>query len=257
MGTIVNKETTLDTITKLAKDQFVDSSSLPHTAQLSALLQLSSPALPIGGFSYSQGLEAAVEANLIKDEATAFEWISQQLRLVMAQCEAPVWDLLFDNWASNNWDGVKYWNDWFHASRETQEIRQETEQMGWSLARLAHDLNWGDAQLRSKLLEHRTLAFPTTHSFSAHALSVDKDSGLIAYLFSWVENQTAAAIKSVPLGQVAGQRILNRMRGLIPAVVEEAHKRAACDPPKIHTLAPQFAILSSRHETQYSRLFRS
>src|SRR5690606_33038247 len=105
-----------------------------QTHALTALLQLSSPSLPIGGYSYSQGFEAAVDMNFVHDEASAGQWIQQQLELVIAQCEAPVWTLLFDGWTHKDWTALTHWNQWFHASRETQEIRQETEQMGWSLA---------------------------------------------------------------------------------------------------------------------------
>ncbi len=228
-----------------------------NAGQLAALLHLSSPALPIGGYSYSQGFEAAVDCKIITDEPSAHQWISQQLTLVVGQCEAPVWALLFDNWSARNWAGVTHWNNWFHASRETQEMRQETEQMGWSLTKMAADLNWGEAHARSYLLENQSITYPTAHSFSISTLGIDKLNGLTAYLFSWLENQVMAAIKTVPLGQMAGQRILNQARQLIPDVINDALKRAAHNPPKIYTLAPQFAILSSRHETQYSRLFRS
>lgn len=228
-----------------------------ETRQLTALLQLSSPALPIGGYSYSQGFEAAVDLNIVSDEASAGEWIRQQLELVIAQCEAPVWALLFDGWAKADWKQLTRWNRWFHASRETQEIRQETEQMGWSLVKLATDLNWGEADARGYLLEQAIVTLPTAHTYAAHALGVDKSAGLAAYLFGWLENQVMAAIKTVPLGQMAGQRILNQVRQYIPAVCDDALDRAAQTPPRVYTLAPQFAILSSRHETQYSRLFRS
>lgn len=224
---------------------------------LSALLQLSSPALPIGGYSYSQGFEAAVEARVVTDEASALSWISQQLTLVMAQCEAPIWLLLFQCWADQDSAAVVHWNTWFHASRETQEVRLETEQMGWSLARLIRDMAWGTPQARQHLLDSNKLTYPMAHSFAAHALDISPDQGLTAYLFAWLENQIMAAIKTVPLGQVAGQRILNQLRQLIPAILDEAQQRATSTPPRVYTLAPQFAILSSRHETQHFRLFRS
>ncbi|NYT63768.1 urease accessory protein UreF [Alcaligenaceae bacterium] len=228
-----------------------------ETGQLTALLQLASPALPIGGYSYSQGFEAAVDLNIVSDEASATLWIQQQLELVIAQCEAPIWALLFDGWRQANLAHLEHWNNWFHASRETQEIRQETEQMGWSLVKLATDLDWGDARARQHLVALDIVTLPTAHAYAAHALDIDKNAGLAAYIFCWLENQVMAAIKTVPLGQMAGQRIINRVRQHIPAACAEALHRAAHQPPRVYTLAPQFAILSSRHETQYSRLFRS
>jgi len=226
-------------------------------SQLTALLQLSSPALPIGGYSYSQGFEAAVDRQLIRDEATARVWIRQQLELVIAHCEAPVWILLFTAWADEDWQGLAYWNNWFHTSRESREMRQETGQMGWSLVKLATDLEWGQAAPRDRLAALSTVTLPAAHAYCANVLGIDKTKGLAAYLFTWLENQVMAAIKTVPLGQVSGQRILNQLRLCIPAICSEAMIRAEHQPPRIHTLAPQLAILSSRHETQYSRLFRS
>ena len=226
-------------------------------SQLMGLLQLSSPGLPIGGYSYSQGLEAAVDLGLVRDETSASDWIRQQLELVMAQCEAPIWALLYTGWAVSDWNGLAYWNNWFHASRESREMRLESQQMGWSLVKLATDLGWGKATARDYLLGLPMVTLPAAHAYSAHALGADQTAGLAAYLFAWLENQIMAAIKTVPLGQMAGQRILNQLRLRIPAVCADALSRCAHHPPRIHTLAPQLAILSSRHETQYSRLFRS
>lgn len=227
----------------------------PH--QLTALLQLSSPSLPIGGYSYSQGLEAAVDLALVHDETSTCLWIREQLELVMASCEAPVWALLYTGWAASDWESITHWNKWFHASRESRELKQEGEQMGWSLVKLATDLDWGTATARLHLLALPIVTLPAAHAYSAHALGIARNAGLAAYLFAWLENQVMAAIKTVPLGQMAGQRILNRLRQHIPAVCTEALNRAQHKPPRLHTLAPQLAILSSRHETQYSRLFRS
>ena len=225
--------------------------------KLTALLQLTSPTLPIGGFSYSQAFEAAVEHKIITNEASSLEWISDQLQIVMAQCEAPIWLLLFDAWFNKNHKQALHWNLWFLASRESREARLETEQMGWSLAKLASDLKWGEENTHVQLSSAPSITLPYAHAFCAQALEMDKHSGLTAYLFTWLENQVMAAIKAVPLGQVAGQRILNNARQLIPDVVLQATDRAVATPPKLATLAPQFSILSSRHETQYSRLFRS
>jgi urease accessory protein len=172
-------------------------------------------------------------------------------------CEAPVWLLLFDSWHGSDWAGVAHWNQWFMATRETRELRQETEQMGWSLVKLANELAWGEACARERLLGLANVVLPTAHAYSAWALGLARRAGLAAYLFTWLENQMMAALKAVPLGQMAGQRIVDQLRQQIPAVCDGAIERAATDPPRIHTLAPQLAILSSRHETQYSRLFRS
>ena len=225
--------------------------------QLAFLQQLSSPALPIGGFSYSQGLEAAVELSLVASEADAFCWIADLLDTTMASCEAPIWCLLYVAWQQGSSADLAQWNRWFHASRETREIRQETEQMGWSLFRLAKDLGGGTETSLGMLEGFRPLTLPLVHACLCHAWQLPPKAGLTAYLFTWLENQVAAAIKSVPLGQTAGQRILTRLRAKLPAITADALQRSRVTPPRLSTFAPQYAIVSSRHETQFSRLFRS
>src|SRR5690606_33121884 len=138
-------------------------------AQLTALLQLSSPSLPIGGYSYSQGFEAAVEVGIVHDEATAQQWIQQQLEWVIEKCEGAIWALLYEAWAAQDEASLAHWNQWFHASRETHELRQETEQMGWSLIRLASDLGWGGAQAGSLLTDAALPTLPLAPACTAHA----------------------------------------------------------------------------------------
>jgi len=225
--------------------------------QLISLLHLASPALPIGGFSYSQGLEAAIDCGLVNDAVTAERWIRDNLAHVQAQCEAPVWLLLHRAWREQDHASVRQWNDWFHATRETSELRLETEQMGWSLAKLIAQMGWGDDALQGLLRDMSPVCLPTAFTAACVALQIDARDGLAAYAFNWAENQVAAAIKAVPLGQVAGQRILRGLYGVVLEVVDEAVRRADADPPQLSTFSPMLGLLSARHETQYSRLFRS
>lgn len=225
--------------------------------QLTLLQQLASPALPIGGFSYSQGLEAAVELRLVHDEATAAAWIQDQLHSVIGHCEAPLWALLHQSWHAGSSDSVRHWNRWFFASRETREIRSETEQMGWSLYKLALELDWLGEHARGLLEGLRPLCLPTVHAAIAVQADLPLHAGLTAYLYTWLENQVMAAIKSVPLGQVAGQRVLSQIRRQIPDTARLALQRSQRQPPALQTFAPQFSIVSARHESQFSRLFRS
>lgn len=225
--------------------------------QLISLLHLASPALPIGGFSYSQGLEAAIDSGLVRNADDAQHWIGDNLCHVQAHAEAPLWLLLHRCWLAQDWDGVRDWNGWFHASRETAELRLETEQMGWSLARLIGQMSWGDARLRAQLETLSPVCLPTAFAAACVALDIDEREGLAAYCFNWVENQVAAALKAVPLGQVAGQHILLAMHDKVLATVDEAVRRAQAEPPELSTFSPMLGLLSARHETQYSRLFRS
>ncbi|MGO4329157.1 urease accessory protein UreF [Cupriavidus sp. 2TAF22] len=230
---------------------------MTQLSQLISLLHLASPALPIGGFSYSQGLEAAIDCGLVHDAGSAEQWVRSNLLDVQAQCEAPVWLLLFRAWRARDAAGVAHWNDWFHATRESAELRLETEQMGWSLARLVAQMEWGDAGLRAQLAALAPACLPTAFAAACAALDVDERDGLAAYCFSWAENQVAAALKAVPLGQVAGQHILRRLHASVMETVGEAVRRADADPPLLSTFSPMLGLLSARHETQYSRLFRS
>ncbi|WP_116138698.1 urease accessory protein UreF [Trinickia diaoshuihuensis] len=223
-------------------------------AELTALLHLASPALPIGAFSYSQGLEAAVEAQWIGDTGTACEWIENGLLHVLARGELPFIAHQFARWQRHDAPALMQADREFLASREAAELRRETEQMGWSLKQLACSLEWGDAARRATLERLTPLSQPTAFAFAAAIHEVPVDAALAAYAFAWAENQVAAAIKAVPLGQLAGQRILVAAR----AVIDRAVARALDTPPeRINTFSPMLGVLCARHETQYSRLFRS
>lgn len=228
-----------------------------NTRQLTTLFQLASPALPVGGFSYSQGLEAAVAESLVSNESDAQAWISGILTGPFASAEGALWVVLHRAWQSGDLEQVKHWNHWFWASRETHEFRMETEQMGWSLVKLAQQLCWGDPAELDVLASIRPVTYPCAHAYACSKQGVDEVSGLTAYVFSWLENQVMAAMKSIPLGQVSGQKILQQAAALIPSVIATCLDRAHAQPPPINTFSHQLAVLSSRHETQYSRLFRS
>lgn len=222
--------------------------------KLVALLHLASPALPIGAYSYSQGLEAAIDAQLVHDAESARAWIQTGLEQVLAVNELPTLSIIYRAWETASFCEVESLNRWFLASRESLELRQETEQMGWSLAQLALALRWHDERRQAVLSSLKPVCLPAAFAYSAGGLGVDQESCVSAYCFSWAENQVAAAIKSVPLGQNAGQNILFAMHALIPDAVLKA---IAATPDQISTFAPHLGILSARHANQYSRLFRS
>ncbi len=229
-------------------------SRLKERLALVRLLQLASPALPVGGYSYSQGLEWAIDAGIVRDAASAELWISDALRYPLARFEAPLWLRLYLAWQKGDTETAKRWNRLFLAARETAELRAETIQMGYSLRRLLNELGeFSQAQL-DPLNELDSPAFPAAFSFAAAAWGIPAREGLTAYVWSWLENQVMAAVKAVPLGQTDGQRMLLSLANRIPVVVSQA---IAMRDEDIGSFAPGFAILSSKHETQYSRLFRS
>ncbi|MEI7293979.1 urease accessory protein UreF [Paraburkholderia tropica] len=232
-----------------------------NIAELTALLHLASPALPIGAFSYSQGLEAAIDARLVETADDAAHWIAHGLANVLAPGELPFLAHQLERWRAHDTDSdtdtiqaLIDANAEFIASRESAELRRETAQMGWSLRQLCAQLEWGDAARRATLDRMTPVAQPTAFAFSAYAHDASTEATLAAYAFSWVENQTAAALKAVPLGQVAGQRIVVALR---PAIADAVARALATPPDSLNTFAPQLGILSARHESQYSRLFRS
>lgn len=225
--------------------------------QYAQLMRLSSPALPVGGFSYSQGLESAIELGIISNEATAGQWIENTLHTVMAQCDAAVWLVLYRAWRQQQTDTIGHWNQWYYASRETAEARAETTQMGISLINLLPALNCGNSAALACLNQLRVPCFPTVHAFAVQALNLPQEAGMTALLYSWLENQVTAAIKIVPLGQTAGQRLLSALIPQLDIAIAMARQAAGCTPPEILTLSPQYSIVAARHESQFSRLFRS
>ena len=228
-------------------------SALPATALLH-LLQLCSPSLPVGAYSYSQGLEAAMESGYVKDEASARAWIVDMLDEVVARFEAPVTWRLLQAFAERDAEAVAYWNALFIASRDSAEFRAETIQMGYSLGKLLPELVPDDAALLALLTSQTELPFPTALAATAVALKVPAEEALLGMLFSWAENQVLACVKSVPLGQVAGQRLLLSLR---PHIEQAADRARTLPDEDLSNWSPGLSLLSMQHEVQYSRLYRS
>lgn len=242
-----------DTVVYGMADPMADpAAAAPATVGLLSLMWLASPALPIGGFSYSEGLEAAVDAGLVHDEASTARWLSAQAHLCLQRSELPALRDAWRGWRSGDVTAVREVNAWVLQTRESAELRLQTEQMGRSL------LEWLRQQgtARPDQLEALTDMDPTYPVSFALALSLTPASerdGLLAFGFGWCEAMVQAALKAVPLGQNAGQRVLRQLAQQLPGCVDGAlspHAPRQC-------FSPMLAILSARHETQYSRLFRS
>jgi urease accessory protein len=215
------------------------------------LLQLVSPGLPIGMYCYSQGLERVVDDGWVTNAAEAGEWIGGLMDSCLNRIDLPILARLYDAWEYGNVERVVYWSRTLMACRETAELRAEDRQTGQALARLLDSLAITDMQPWIRMPE-ATLA--TVFSFAAVNWDIPKRETAIGYLWSWLENQVLCAVKLVPLGQVAGQRLLTDLAAKIPALVDEALGLADID---IGGSAFGLALASSRHEMQYSRLFRS
>jgi len=206
---------------------------------LAKLLQLASPTLPVGAYSYSGGLEAAAESGVVHDALSAERWIGDVLEFSIARMEAPILLRMMKDQG--------HWNEVFLASRESAELRAETVQMGYSLNRLLKDLGLGEVPVEEP-------SFPAAFAYAARQWKIEPEAALQAYLWAWLENQVMAAVKVIPLGQTDGQKILlllgNRIEGFVKAIMKIKDE-------DICNFAPALALSSARHETQYSRLFRS
>jgi urease accessory protein len=218
------------------------------------LLQLASPSLPIGAYSYSQGLEAALESGIVSDEHSARHWIVDALHQVVARFEAPVVWRLLQAFATRDATAVNAWTERFIAARDTAEFRAETIQMGYSLGKLAIDLKIGDDALLDILRSQPEVPLPTAFAFTAVALDMPHEAALHGMLFSWAENQVLVCVKSVPLGQVAGQRLLLSLRPELEAAAQTAMQLAD---DELCNWSAGLSLLSMQHEVQYSRLYRS
>lgn len=217
------------------------------------LIWLASPALPVGGFSYSEGLEAAVDRAGVVTEHAASDWLVDQLHLSLARSDLPVIAQAITAWRQNDADRIASLNAWILQTRETSELRAQTEQMGRSLLEWLRNHNTATPEQIATCAALRP-TYPTAYALAVAATLAGVRDGLLAFTFGWAENMTQSAIKAVPLGQSAGQRILARMAAEIPDAVDRA---MSLPDDERQAFSPMLAILSAQHETQYSRLFRS
>jgi len=215
------------------------------------LMQLISPALPIGAFTYSQGLEWAVENKTVSDADDVSQWLTGLLQESMTYLEIPLLKRLFYAVASKDIQQVNDWSAYLLACRETRELRQEEINRGRALATLLKDLAIEDVELYAASLSQTQM---TGYALACVKWHIDLRQAALGYVWGWLENQVAAAVKLVPLGQTAGQRLQLHLAGLIPEVVSMGLQ---LDDEEIGSSAPMLAMASSFHETQYTRLFRS
>jgi urease accessory protein len=222
-------------------------------SSLMQLMWLASPALPIGGFSYSECLEAAIDTARAATEREASSWLVDQLHLSLSRSDLPVVAQAIAAWRCEDTGRIAELNTWVLQTRESSELRAQTEQMGKSL------LDWlrnhtTATPAHIALLARQEPTYPVAFALAAASTGAAVRECLLAYAFGWAENMVQAAIKSVPLGQSAGQRILSALTAEIPSAVDDA--LGVTDETR-QAFSPMLAILSSQHEVQYSRLFRS
>lgn len=219
-----------------------------------ALLRLASPQLPIGGYSYSQGLEMAVEQARVNDPTSAGRWISDQLLLNLARFEAPLLLAHCKAAAEQDWPSLAQLCEEHRASRETRELYQESRQMGYSLHQLLNGLPELDETARAFLSTQPEPHLALGWALAARAWQISPDDALAAWLWSWLENQLAVLMKTLPLGQQAAQRLTSE---LLPLLQQAQQSASQLGPHHCGSAAFGLSLACMAHERQYSRLFRS
>jgi urease accessory protein len=226
-------------------------------SSLLALMRLSSPALPVGGFSYSDVLEAAVDAGAVTDEASVQQWLLQQLQLAQQRADLPLVAAAFEAWQAGDIERVTALNAWVMQTRETRELRLQTEQMGRSLSDWLRQRQPADERVVALRALKPAPAWPVAFALAGVHSGAPLTEVLQCSGFAWAENMVQAALKAVPLGQSAGQRLLDALTAALPGAVQAALALVDQGDAARQSFAPMLAILSAQHEAQYSRLFRS
>jgi len=224
-----------------------------NISQLSLLrlMNLMSPTLPIGGFSYSQGIEQAIENNWISDINTAQQWLENQLYFGLLYTDLPILIRLYESTFIGDKDQALEWSNFLLACRETRELRQEEINRGRALTKIIESLESSAVSGWSKITNTNHLS---GYALISNVWKIPIDELLLGYSWSWLENQVSAIVKIIPLGQTEGQLLLNKLVKEIPEVISKSKGVAIED---IGMTQPAVAIASSLHETQYTRIFRS
>lgn len=218
---------------------------------LLALLQFVSPALPVGAYSYSEGIETLVQNGKVKDLATLEYWLQQELKYGAISVEAIALLRVYACLENGDRAQLKYWNEWLSAFRETEEIRRQSWQMGRSLTRLLIDLQ---PALQPTIADCGDCNFTVAFAIAAHHWQIDSQTAVLGYLYSWASNLANAGVRLIPLGQTQGQQLL---LNLYPVLEQTTTTVMNANDDSLKSCGWGLAIASMQHETLYSRLFRS
>lgn len=225
---------------------------------LLCLLQLASPALPVGAYSYSEGLETLVDNSTIENEQSLKHWLEQELRYGAIRLEAAVMLRAYRAVGLGDSEALGYWNAWATSARETEELRQQSWQMGQSLMRLLLKMQ----QATRNFASLQSLAssagnpcnFAIAFGLAAAHWQIDASDALLGYLHSWVTNIVTAGVKLIPLGQTTGQQMLLELHTNLSCATQEI---LALEDDDLNSCSWGLALASMAHEIQYTRLFRS
>lgn len=212
------------------------------------LWQLISPALPVGAYAYSGGLESAIEHGHVQDRISCLNWLRGVMGESLTYVDLPMFVRLYAAWTEQDVKQINLHTQHLQAMRESQELLAEDRHMGAALRRLLIDLGVSRADTILKP------SYATMYALACLEWDVDREAGAQGLCWSWLENQVSAAIKLIPLGQTDGQRLLG---DLMPDVVRAVETALGLGDEDMGRSLPGLALLSAQHEEQYSRLFRS
>lgn len=215
------------------------------------LMQLISPSLPIGAFTYSQGLEWAVECGWVRDESGLIDWLGSLMQTGMARLEIPLLARLYQASGDNDLETLEYWSRFLLASRESRELREEERNRGRAMATLLPRLGIPVPEAIQPIIRECQL---TGFAHAARQWQIPLRQAACGYLWGWLENITLAGVKIIPLGQTPGQAIIASMSEQIPQLVTRG---LALSDEAIGASNPAQTLASCLHETQYTRIFRS
>ncbi|MFC4314258.1 urease accessory protein UreF [Steroidobacter flavus] len=221
---------------------------LTARTNLLRILHLASPALPIGAFHFSQGLEYAVDAGWVQDEAGSLTWIAGVARHGIGTLDLPILLRLHRAASAGDDDSLQRWDRFLLAARETEELRAEDRHMGSALARILRELGVMDSSL------NEPPGYARMFAVACAGWNITESEAMQAYSWAWAENQVLAAVKLVPLGQSAGQRLLH---ALVPVLENIGTQALAIEDEDIGACVITQGLASARHEYQYTRLFKS
>jgi urease accessory protein len=226
---------------------------LTHT-HLLTLLQLASPALPVGAYSYSEGMETLATKGTIATGADLYQWLSHELQWGGIRLETAVMLRSYQAAARLDVAQLDAWNQWLSAFRETEEMRSQSWQMGRSLLRLFADLEPEQAQRLPAFVHEGACNFAIAYSVVVQAWDIPLPEAGLVYLQSWAANLISAAVRAVPLGQTEGQRLLRQLAGPLQSASDAI---MAMPDTELMSCSWGVSLASMQHETLYSRLFRS
>jgi urease accessory protein len=217
-----------------------------------SILQLTSPALPVGAYSYSEGLETLVEQGAITNQQNLQEWLNSQLRYGAIRVEAAVMLRAYKSAKMGDLEALTYWNRWLSAARETEELRNSSWQMGRSLIQLLGKLQPEILSITNNI--GNSCNYAIAFGIAAAHWQIDVKAALLGYLHSWASNLITAGVKIIPLGQTAGQMLLVDLQELLSVAAVEI---LALEDDDLACCTWGLSLASMQHETQYTRLFRS